>query len=647
MSDDALSNERKTRRMPSRLQHHLSSFDEGIPRGLADFFTLVSATYEGDGEKSALEQMLEIGSPQQEGTDRRPQPEDQKRLLQELSRDAERYAFAARAAADGLWDWNMETGEVYFSSTWCAHLGLAAAPLHGTIEDWYIRVHPDDLDNLKVDLATHLAGRSPHFQNQHRLRSESGGYRWMLCRGLAVRDDEGRPYRMAGLQTDITSHKLNEAYLSYEATHDSLTGLLNRAAFSDRLGRLVDRGRRDKGLLFAVMYLDLDGFKAVNDKYGHHVGDQLLVALARRLEDSLRPGDVVARLGGDEFAVLLHGMKQVSDVLRVAERIRKSLAAPVAVGGHHHRISASLGAALSATGYASAQEMLSDADAAMYRSKASGQGEFAVCDDEMRSRRREHQALQVELRGALDRGELVLQYQPVVSLASGELVGLAAQLGWRHPRRGLIGASELLALLEGHDIEAPSGRWAMREVGHQLKEWQGRFPRAEGRTVALSLSERQLLGPGVVETLREVLGENGLGPGLVQIEIPESALHPEAQEVLLAIERLGVKIHVAEFGTGLVSSGLGYLERLHCSAVKLDRRFVARLGGGEDPLLVRAVALLARHIGVAVIAEGVETAEQARKLRALDCGFGQGCYFGLPGDALAAGRLLADWRPIV
>lgn len=646
MSDDALPSGRKTRRMPSRLQHHLSSFNDGIPRGLADFFALVSATYEGDGEKSALEQMLEIGTPQQEGTERHSQPEEQKRLLQELSRDAERYAFAARAAADGLWDWNMESGEVYFSSTWCAHVGLAAAPLHGSIDDWYIRVHPDDLDNLKADLAAHLTGRSPQFHNQHRLRSESGSYRWMLCRGLAVRDEAGRPYRMAGLQTDITSHKLNEAYLSYEATHDSLTGLLNRAAFSDRLGRLVDRGRRDKALLFAVMYLDLDGFKEVNDKYGHHIGDQLLVALARRLEDSLRPGDVVARLGGDEFAVLLHGMKQVSDVLRVAERIRKSLAAPITLGGHHHRISASLGAALSATGYASAQEMLSDADAAMYRSKASGQGELAVFDEEMRSRRREQQALQVELRGALDRNELVLQYQPVVSLASGELVGFAAQLGWRHQRRGLMVGGEFSALLEGHDLEQPAGRWAMREVGQQLKEWQGRFPRGANLTVALSLSERQLLGPGVVETLRQV-GESGLGSGFVQIEIPEHALHPEAQEVLLEIERLGVKIHIAEFGTGLVSSGLGYLERLHCSAVKLDRRFVARLGGGEDPLLVRAVALLARHIGVAVIAEGVETAEQARKLRALDCGFGQGCYFGLPGDALAAGRLLTDWQPII
>ncbi|HEX2568904.1 MAG TPA: EAL domain-containing protein [Polyangia bacterium] len=633
--------------MPSRLQHHLSSFNDGVPRGLADFFALVSATYEGDGEKTALEQMLEIGSSQQEGTDRRSLAEDQKRLLQELGRDAERYALAARASNDGLWDWDMESGEVYYSSAWCAHLGLAAAPLHGTIEDWYTRVHPDDLDSLKADLAAHLAGRASHFQHQHRLRSENGSYRWMLCRGLAVRDEEGRPYRMAGLQTDITSHKLNEAYLSYEATHDSLTGLLNRAAFSDRLGRLVDRGRRDKGLLFAVMYIDLDGFKAVNDKYGHPVGDQLLVALARRLEDSLRPGDVVARLGGDEFAVLLHGMKQVSDVLRVAERIRKSLAAPVTIGGHHYRISASLGAALSSTGYASAQEMLSDADAAMYRSKASGQGELAVCDEEMRSRRREHQALQVELRGALDRNELMLQYQPVVWLASGELVGFAAQLGWRHPRRGLIGAAELAALLEGHDVEAPAGRWALREVGRQLKEWQGRFPQAASLNVALGVSERQLLGPGVMETLRQALAETGLGPGLVHLEISESALHPEAQEVLLEIERLGVKIHIAEFGTGLVSSGLGYLEKLHCSAVKLDRRFVARLGGGEDPLLVRAVALVARHLGVAVIAEGVETAEQARKLRALDCSMGQGCYFGLPGDALAAGRMIADWRPIV
>jgi EAL domain-containing protein (putative c-di-GMP-specific phosphodiesterase class I) len=335
----------------------------------------------------------------------------------------------------------------------------------------------------------------------------------------------------------------------------------------------------------------------------------------------------------------------VDDVLRVAERIRKSLAAPVTLGGHHHRVSASLGAALSQTGYGSAQEMLGDADAAMYRSKASGHGELAVCDEEMRARRREQQALQVELRGALDRSELVLQYQPVVAFATGELVGFAVQLAWRHPRRGLVSAVELSSLLEGSDIEAPAGRWAMREVCRQLRAWQMRFPRAANLTLALSLSERQLVGPGVVETLRQGLTDTRLAPALLKLEIPEGALYPEAQEVLRQIEQLGMKIHIADFGTSLVSFGLGYLERLRCSAVKLDRRCVARLGGDEDPLFVGAVAVLARHLGVPVIAEGVETAEQARKLRALDFSMGQGCYFGLPGDALAAGRLVADWRP--
>lgn len=290
----------------------------------------------------------------------------------------QRYALASRGANDGLWDWNIETGEVYLSPRWKELLGYAEHELPHSLSVWYDLVHADDLPRLKAEIATHLSDRTRHFVLEHRLRHKDGGYRWMLARGLAARRDDGTPYRMAGSLTDINERKLAEERLLHESGHDALTGLPNRVLLRDLLAHAIARAGRQRDYGFAVLFVDLDGFKAVNDTYGHLAGDQLLIAVARRIEGTLRPGDTVARLAGDEFTVLLDGLRLRDDALLVSERLQRALAGAFDVGGHRVRLTASIGVAIGPSGYERPEDVLRDADLAMYRGKSAGGGRVVV-----------------------------------------------------------------------------------------------------------------------------------------------------------------------------------------------------------------------------------------------------------------------------
>jgi diguanylate cyclase (GGDEF)-like protein/PAS domain S-box-containing protein len=365
---------------------------------------------------------------------------ERKRSEQALRESEERYALAASGANDGLWDWDLRTAKVYFSSRWKIMLGYSECEIADSSDEWLNRIHADDAARVRSDLQQHLEGRTSHFENEHRMLHENGTYRYMLTRGLAVRDEHGNAYRMAGSQTDITERKVAEQQLLHDAIHDSLTGLPNRALFKEVLKHALERLKRHTEYSFAVLFLDLDHFKVINDSLGHMVGDQLIQTIARRLESCLRPGDTVARLGGDEFTILLDGIEDVDTATVIAQRIQVEMARPIDLDGHQRFTTTSIGIALSTTGYEGPDDILRDADTAMYRAKGSGRDRYEVFDKTMHVQAVTRLELESSLRCALE-SQLVLNYQPIVSLRTGRITGFEALVrctilsaAWYHRR---------------------------------------------------------------------------------------------------------------------------------------------------------------------------------------------------------------------
>src|ERR1700756_1853386 len=370
-----------------------------------------------------------------------------KQAREALKESEERYALAARGSNDGLWDWNLSANVVHYSPRWKAMLGYQEGEIGDRPEEWLDRIHDADRERVKGDIAAHQKRLTLHFESEHRVLHKDGSFRWMLSRGVAVHDASGYPLRMAGSQTDITEGKVS----------DPLTGLPNRLLFIDRVGRLIKHTKRRKDHLFAVLFLDLDGFKMINDSMGHLIGDQLLLGVANRLEKCLRSTDTVARLGetftvarlgGDEFTVLLDDIKDPSDAKRAADRMMKALASPFILGGKEVFTSVSVGIALSNVGYEQPEEMLRDADTAMYRAKSLGKARYEVFDADMRASVMARLQLEMDLHRAIERQEFSNFYQPIISLVSGEIVGFESLLRWNHPSRGHLAPQEFIAVAE-------------------------------------------------------------------------------------------------------------------------------------------------------------------------------------------------------
>ena len=563
-----------------------------------------------------------------------------------LRHSEERYALAAQGANDGLWDWDLATNRVYYSPRWKAMLGWAEGEIGDQPWEWFDRVHPDDLMVLKAEISAHLGNGTPHFKSEHRMRHKDGTWRWVLSRGIAVRNGGGEAYRMAGSQTDVTARKLAERRLLHDAFHDALTGLPNRALFLDRLGMALAHLRRRDDHAFAVLFLDLDRFKNVNDSLGHNVGDELLIAVARRLESLLRPGDTVARLGGDEFAILLDGIADGTQATRVAQRINREMAEAFAVHGHEVFVTLSLGIALSAgADYERPEDVLRDADTAMYRAKAAGKDRHAVFDRDMHDRAVALLQLETDLRRGLEREEFELHYQPIVSLATGEIDAFEALLRWRHPVRGLLHPATFIPVAEDTGLIVPIGWWALRESCRQLAEWQALHPAERQLAVSVNLSCKQFMQGDLVRRVKRILRDTGIRLGSLRLEMTESTIM-EHGEVAIAklreLRELGVQLYIDDFGTGY--SSLSYLHRLPMDALKIDRSFISELedGAGEQHSeIVRTIVTLARTLGLGVAAEGLETADQVSRLRGLACEYGQGYFFSAPIDRSAARDLLA------
>ena len=565
-----------------------------------------------------------------------------------LRESEERYALAALGGNDGLWDWNVKTGTVHYSGRWASMLGIEPTAVGSSLEEWTSRVHPDDAVRVRTELSRHVEGRSPHFESEHRLRHADGSYRWVLARGLAVRSDQGEATRMAGSLADITSRKTVEEQLLHDAFHDGLTGLPNRAFFVSLLDRAMKRTRRRTDYLFAVLIVDFDRFKLVNDSFGHVVGDRLLVAIAERLKGCLRPGDLVARLGGDEFAILLDDIRGVSDATRVAERIQQELATPFDLERQEVFTTASIGIALSTATYDRPEYHLRDADLAMYRAKARGKACYEMFDEALHARAVAQLRLETDLRRATEREELRLRYQPIVELKSGLITGFEALVRWQHPERGIVSPGEFIPVAEETGLIVPISRWVLETACRQAAAWVQRFPHASGPSISVNLSARHFQDPHLVQQILDVLQTSGLPATNLKLEITESVLMRDPESHMAAIRQLrsaGVQMQIDDFGTGY--SSLSYLARFSIDALKIDRSFISAGQGEESWDIVQTIVTLARDLRVNVIAEGVETLEQSNRLKALQCDYAQGYLFREPVDAeTAEAMLLQQWRRV-
>ncbi len=548
-----------------------------------------------------------------------------------LRNSEERYALAAAGSNDGLWDWDLVSDELFLSPRWQAMLGLASQATPTGPDGWFDRVHPDDVASFQAALRAHIAGKTEHFEHEHRIRHKNGSYRRVLCRGVAVRQPDGAATRIAGSQTDITQRAAIQEQLQHAAVHDALTGLPNRLLFMELLAKVLDRSRRQPDHGFAVLFLDLDRFKLVNDSLGHLIGDELLVGVSRRVVACMRQGDAIARLGGDEFTILLNDVSDVTQAIMVAERILHELRAPFAVRGREVFVTGSMGIALSATGYQKPEEIMRDADTAMYRAKALGKARYELFDASMHARAVERLRLEGDLRRAIERGEFVLHYQPVVSLKSGKWTGFEALLRWPRPDREMSPA-EFIPIIEEMGLIDLLGAWVIREACSQIAIWRTRFPNLPALGVTVNVSARQLGQSDFVKTVREAVSAADLRAGDLRIEITETTLmeNPEGAEVVLRqLCGLGVKVSLDDFGTGF--SSLSHLHRFPVDTLKIDQSFIASLSNGSSqPAIVESIVALAKTLGTHVIAEGVETEAQRSELMRLGCSEAQGFFFARP-----------------
>jgi diguanylate cyclase (GGDEF)-like protein len=561
--------------------------------------------------------------------------------LNSLKTREERYRLAFQGSHDGVWDWNLETNEVLFLPERQLNLDDAAEFTSAQLSAWFECIHPQDQYWVNREITAHLDGLTPRFEGEYRMLHPDGSYRWMLTRGRATRNARNQAIRLTGIQIDVTDLKRAEAKRVHGALYDTLTGLPNRLSLMERLQDASDLASRKPEYLFAVLFIDLDRFKMINDSLGHAIGDQLLSKISARLSHCLRPCDTIARLGGDEFVVLLEDMKTRDNAIVIAKRILREVSAPFTLDGHEIFTSASIGITFSSAGVNSPENLLRDADLAMYRAKTQGRGRYEIFHPRMHSSAVALLQMETDLRHALEREELKLYYQPIIALRTNRLVGFEALIRWQHPQEGLISPAEFVPIAEETGLIASIGWWILREACTQMRQWQQQFPDCQSLSVNVNLSSKQFT-PLLVEGIRQILAETGLEAQYLKLEITESVLMSHAESAiatLTQLKQLGIRLAIDDFGTGY--SSLSYLHRFPIDTLKVDRSFICRVDvDGEQLAIVRTIITLAWNLGMEVVAEGVETPKQLAQIRSLRCEYAQGYLFSRPQDVQTIETLL-------
>ncbi len=480
-----------------------------------------------------------------------------------------------------------------------------------------------------------LAGEAFHLEVEYPCHSPTEK-RWFKLTVTALHKEKS--VGAVVMHVNITERKQFEEQLLHDAFHDGLTGLANRTFFIEHLQVMIERARRDQSELFAVLFLDFDGFKVINDSLGHAEGDNLLKQIARRLKLSLRSGDLVARLGGDEFTVLVNKISDLSVALRVAEHIQKNLQTPFEIGGGEIFISASIGIALSTTGHNRAEDIVREADIAMYRAKAKGRAQFQVFDRAMHEQASARLRIETELRQAIEQKEFCLHYQPIFSLKTNRTVGFESLVRWKHAEFKMIPPNDFIPIAEENGSIIPLGQWILHESCRQMREWQISNPSASSLTISVNLSFKQFLQHNLAEQVATVLKETGLDPKCLKLEITESHVMENSEKAIVmmnCLRALDIELNLDDFGTGY--SSLSCLHRLPVNYLKIDRSFVMRMTESEENgEIVSTIIKLAQNLKMKVVAEGIETAAQLVRLKSLNCEYGQGYFFAKPMEAETA-----------
>ncbi len=559
-----------------------------------------------------------------------------------------RYERAARGANDVLWEWEVESGSAYFSAQWPELLGCTRDELSPRINEWFDRVHPDDVAALKGEIERHRRGETLRFEHEHRIRRKDGSLLWVSTRGVASTAGEIGPARVTGWITDITDHKRSEAQLRRLAFHDALTGLPNRSLFMDRLRKTHARARR-RGSSYAVLLADLDRFKVVNDSLGHAAGDLLLMKVGRLLRETLRPADTIARLGGDEFVILLEDLERPEQVDEVASEVLGALCQPLEIEGHRVVVGASVG--LSRGGKdrdSEPEDIVREADIAMYEAKNLGGGRVELFDPASHARVSERLDLENELRKALDGETLHVHYQPIVDIELGAVVGFEALARWQHPRLGPVSPGKFIPVAEEAGLIEQLGECVLRIACRQGDRLRREFPDAPAWRMGVNLSVAQLGRSDLLASIDDALEKSGLPPDYLSLEITESGLLEDtemASRTFSALQARGVRLSMDDFGTGY--SSLHYLRRFRIDTLKIDCSFVRDMEHTAGEEICAAVINLGRDLGLTVVAEGVERPEELARLRRLGGRYAQGYLMSKPLPAQELEKWLATmpgWR---
>ncbi|MEW7987077.1 MAG: EAL domain-containing protein [Candidatus Thiodiazotropha sp.] len=555
----------------------------------------------------------------------------------ELEQEKERFKLAIDGANDGLWDWDLKTGRVYHSPRFETMLGYEVGELPDTIECWSGLLHPEDAEQAHRRVREYLDTKGKgRYESTFRMCTKGGDWRWITGRGKALFDEKGTAIRFVGFNTDVTrlikqqeelQHQRDT--LQFQASHDTLTGLANRALFTDRLEQGLVKATRGRSKL-ALLFIDLDHFKKINDSLGHRSGDMVLKAVTIRLKQSIRAEDAIARLGGDEFTVLMEGLKQEQDASRLAEKIQKMLAKPLTVDGHELYVTSSIGISIYPDNGKTSKDLLRNADAAMYKAKSEGRNNIQYYSSEMTVQAFERVHMEARLRAAIENDEFVVYYQPQINGVTGKIVGMEALVRWQSPSMGLVFPSKFIPIAESTGLIVEIDRLVMRMAVEQFTAWhrEGLQP----GTLALNLSVRQLQRKDLVAFIVGSLVETGCSPEWLEMEITEGHVmeNPEnAIRILDKIDDIGIKLALDDFGTGY--SSLSYLKKLPITKLKIDRSFIKDLPHDtEDKAISKAVIALAKSLDHEILAEGVESIEQIEFLVENGCEVFQGYYYSKP-----------------